>query len=74
MFFYDTFYWAALKGNAQSRITFHLCQKGKTWRTQLSAFRRTDLEADLKRPQNPLLGGVIGAISLPNDFLNTVFG
>ena len=24
-----TFYWAARKGNAQSRITFHLCQKGK---------------------------------------------
>ena len=30
------FYWAAHKGNAQSRITFHLCQKGKTWRKQLS--------------------------------------
>ena len=69
------FYWAAHKGNAQSRITFHLCQKGKTWRTQLSGRPANRFGSRLETTtQNPLLGGVIGAISLPNDFLNTVFG
>ena len=33
----------------------------------------TDLEVDLERTQNCCMHGVMGPISIPNDYLNTVF-
>ena len=100
VFCFVLYYWAARKGNVQSRITFHLCRRKKKWRTELpegfacpitplppasmepiSAGRGRVISGRLANrfgsrfnTNTKLLRGVIGPISAPYDYRNTVFG
>ena len=70
MFFYELFIGLPVGATLNQELLSIYVKKAK-WQTELTG-RLADRFG--KRPQNPLLRGVIGAISLPNDFLNTVFG
>ena len=100
VFCFVLYYWAARKGNVQSRITFHLCRRKTKWRTELPegfAYPTTPLPPASMGPisagrgrvisgrlanrfgsrfntNTKLLRGVIGPISAPHDYRNTVFG
>ena len=100
VFCFVLYYWAARKGNFQSRITFYLCRRKTKWRTELPegfAYPTTPLPPASMGPisagrgrvisgrlanrfgsrfntNTKLLRGVIGPISAPHDYRNTVFG
>ena len=100
VFYFVLYYWAARKGNVQSRITFHLCRRKTRWRTELPegfAYPTTPLPPASMGPisagrgrvisgrlakrfgsrfntNTKLLRGVIGPISAPHDYRNTVLG
>ena len=100
VFCFVLYYWAARKGNFQSRITFCLCRRKTKWRTELPegfAYPTTPLPPASMGPisagrgrvisgrlanrfgsrfntNTKLLRGVIGPISAPHDYRNTVFG